>query len=61
VSPPAANSEDRTFSVRGIVQEIKSDGKTAVIKHETIPGYMDAMTMPFDVKNRARTRKRAAW
>jgi len=43
-------SEDRTFSVRGIVQEIKSDGKTAVIKHEIIPGYMDAMTMPFDVK-----------
>ena len=43
-------SEDRTFSVRGIVQEIRSDGKTAVIKHETIPGYMDAMTMPFDVK-----------
>ncbi len=43
-------SENRTFSVRGFVQEIKNEGRTAVIKHETIPGYMQAMTMPFDVK-----------
>jgi protein SCO1 len=42
--------ETRTFEVRGVVQEIKPDGKTAIIKHEAIPGYMDAMTMPFDAK-----------
>ena len=43
-------SENRTFSVRGVVQEIKPGGQSAVIRHETIPGYMEAMTMPFDVK-----------
>jgi protein SCO1/2 len=42
--------ENRTFSVRGVLQETRNDGKTAVIKHETIPGFMEAMTMPFDVK-----------
>jgi protein SCO1/2 len=36
--------------VRGVIQEIKPDGKAAVIKHEAIPGYMDAMTMSFDTK-----------
>lgn len=40
----------RPFPVRGVVQEIKPDGKTAIIKHEVIPGYMDAMTMPFEAK-----------
>lgn len=40
----------RSFPVRGVVQEIKPDGKTAIIKHEAIPGYMDAMTMPFEAK-----------
>src|SRR5688572_24165953 len=39
------------FQVRGILKSIKEDGKTAIIQHETIPDYMDAMTMPLDVKN----------
>ena len=42
--------ENRTFSVRGVVQEIKPGGQAAVIRHDAIPGYMDAVTMPFDVK-----------
>lgn len=42
--------DTRRFNVRGVVQEIKADGKTAVVKHEKIPGYMEAMTMPFDAK-----------
>src|SRR5687768_10911220 len=42
--------QTRTFEVRGVVQEVKPDGKIAVIKHEAIPGYMDAMTMLFDAK-----------
>jgi protein SCO1 len=41
----------RTFAVRGVVQELKADGKTAIIGHERIPGYMEAMTMSFDVKD----------
>ena len=41
----------RTFQVRGVVKEIQDGGKVAVIRHEAVPGYMAAMTMPFDVKD----------
>src|SRR5687767_4301262 len=46
---PQENS--RSFQVRGVLQELKAGGKTAVITHEEIPGYMDAMTMPFNVRD----------
>lgn len=52
--PPAATAPAtglKIFTVRGVIKEIKIDGKTAVIQHEEIPGYMEAMTMPFQVKN----------
>jgi protein SCO1/2 len=41
----------QTFSVKGVVEEVKPDGRTAIIAHEEIPGYMPAMSMPFRVKN----------
>ncbi len=31
--------------------ELESDGRTVRIKHEAIPNYMPAMTMPFEVKD----------
>src|SRR5260370_3747252 len=40
----------RVFMVKGVVKEVKPDGTSAVIKHEPIPDYMAAMTMPFNVK-----------
>ena len=40
----------QTFFVRGVVEELMPDGKTAVVKHEAIPNYMEAMTMPLEVK-----------
>ena len=30
---------------------LEPNGKAVRIKHEAIPGYMAAMTMPFDVKD----------
>jgi protein SCO1/2 len=42
-----------TFSAQGVVQEVKSDGQILVIKHNAIPGYMDAMTMPFKLREAA--------
>jgi len=50
---PATNqvAEAKAYSVTGIVREVKVDGKTVVIKHDEIPGYMQAMTMPFEVRN----------
>ena len=46
-----AHTNQQLFQVRGVVEEIKPDGKSAVIKHEEIPNYMAAMTMEFETKN----------
>ena len=52
-APPAAKPAGslfvQAFQARGVVQELKPDGKTVVISHEEIPGYMPAMVMPFTV------------
>ena len=57
-SEPAADSNasasaahERVFQVKGVVMEVKPDAKSVTIKHEEIPGYMPAMTMPFAVKD----------
>src|SRR5580765_2779677 len=51
-----ANANVTTYAVKGVFNEAKSGGRTAVIAHENIPGYMDAMTMPFNVKSPAEIR-----
>lgn len=49
---PVLNSTNlQTFFVRGVVKELKADGKTVVIDHEEIPNYMAKMVMPFKVKD----------
>lgn len=40
----------QVFQVTGVVMKLEPGGKTAMIKHEAIPGYMPAMTMPFTVR-----------
>ncbi len=47
------NGATRTFQVKGVVHEIMPDKNRVRIAHEEIPGYMKAMTMPFDVKTPA--------
>ena len=39
------------YQVKGVLQEIRADDGKAVIKHEEIPGCMEAMTMQLDVRN----------
>lgn len=39
------------YTVKGVVRELNADGRTVVIRHEEIPGYMEAMTMPFRVRD----------
>jgi protein SCO1/2 len=41
----------KTYQVKGVVHEVQPTRQKVVIAHEKIPGYMDAMTMTFDVKN----------
>lgn len=51
--PPAkllAGVPTRTYLARGTVQSLKPDGLTVVVRHEEIPGYMSAMTMPFKAR-----------
>ena len=41
----------QAFLVHGVVRELQPAEKSVVIQHEEIPGYMPAMTMPFQLKN----------
>lgn len=45
--------EKQTFSARGVVKGVIADGKGVRIAHEDIPGFMQAMTMDFEVKDPA--------
>jgi protein SCO1/2 len=48
--PDQPGTNLQTFHARGIVKEVAADGRSVVIAHEAIPNYMEAMTMPFKVK-----------
>jgi protein SCO1/2 len=39
------------FLARGVVEEVQLANLKIIIKHEAVSNYMDAMTMPFKVKN----------
>ena len=41
---------DQRYPVRGLVLKIDLGGKRMVVSCDAIPGYMEAMTMPFTVK-----------
>jgi protein SCO1 len=41
----------KTYQVKGVVQEVLPARQEVRIAHEKIPGYMDAMTMAFTVKD----------
>jgi protein SCO1/2 len=49
---PAKKAADgtTTYKLTGIVREIDKDSGEVMIRHEEIPGFMKAMTMPFDLK-----------
>lgn len=46
-----ACTDKTTYSVVGTVADIQSAENTIIVKHDSIPGLMMAMTMPFHVKN----------
>jgi protein SCO1 len=48
---PATHAAQRTFTVRGTVKDLKPEEYTLTVAHEIIANYMDAMTMPFKVKD----------
>ncbi|MBB5040075.1 SCO family protein [Prosthecobacter dejongeii] len=45
-----AGEKSQNFQVLGTIRELRPETQEMIIKHEAIPGYMDAMVMPFTVK-----------
>lgn len=50
-SAKKAEEKITRYEVLGVVQQVKTNESKIVIKHEAIPNYMAAMTMPFDYKS----------
>jgi protein SCO1/2 len=50
-APSASGGKsNQVFEVKGVIKELKPDGKTVEIRHEAITNYMPAMVMPFEAK-----------
>jgi protein SCO1 len=47
----AANAADKEYTVRGMVLRVDTTTKTFIVSHEKIDGLMDAMVMPFEVRD----------
>lgn len=45
------STDVQVYAVKGVVQELKADRRTVVIKHEPVPDFMPAMTMPFKARD----------
>jgi protein SCO1/2 len=45
------NSAEQHYELKGQVVSVDPQRRSATIAHEEIPGYMDAMTMPFTLKD----------
>ena len=41
----------RTYSASGMVLQVDQEHKTLLVSCDSIPGFMEAMTMPFDVRD----------
>jgi protein SCO1/2 len=48
-STPAAKYPEKTFPVRGKI--ISTDATHVTLDHEAVPGFMEAMTMPYKLKD----------
>ncbi len=43
---------EQRFQVTGLVTEVDDPHQTVVVSHDRIPGYMEAMVMPYHVRDR---------
>jgi protein SCO1/2 len=53
LAPSGLQAGTTNYVVYGVVKEVKRDERQLVIAHDAIPNFMDAMTMPFNVKDAA--------
>lgn len=50
-TPQENASTNVTYSTTGVIRKLADDLKTAIIRHEEIPGYMPKMTMRLNVRD----------
>ena len=48
---PRATGPEQRYPIKGKVVNVDKRGSVVTIAHEPIPGYMEAMTMPFKLKD----------
>jgi protein SCO1 len=48
---PAASADAKRFPFKGTVISVNKPKNAATISHDEVPGYMDAMTMEFPIKD----------
>ena len=50
-APATEAAEPAVYRVRGVFDQLETDGASMIVQHEEIPGFMAAMTMPFDLED----------
>jgi protein SCO1/2 len=48
---PSAAGEVKTFPIRGKIVSVDAVKGSVLLNHEAVPGFMDAMTMPYKLKD----------
>lgn len=48
---PRGTGPEQRYAIKGTVVSVDKRGSTVTISHEEIPGYMEAMAMPFKLKD----------
>ena len=43
--------KEKVYDIKGKIVSVAADKKKVEVDHEAIPGFMGAMTMPFDVED----------
>ena len=54
------NENTRRYELKGQILVVKPETKEILVKHEDIPGFMPAMTMPYTVRDSAELKDRVA-
>ena len=52
-APAAATDETKTYTGHGEVLGFQADGRVVILKHDRIVGFMEGMTMGFELKDPA--------
>ena len=49
-SPLESTNILRSFAARGVIRDIPAGGRSLIVRHEEIPGFMPKMTMEFELR-----------